>query len=75
MAATAELEVLGVGLTEPATTSISLEPSTGTLAEAFALLRLAGRRLDRMSEPPTSMNSESSGRESRGRGKRTSRAR
>jgi hypothetical protein len=44
-AAAAEMEALGIGLTERATSCTSLPDTTGSLSEAFALLHLAGRKL------------------------------
>lgn len=73
--ATAELEVLGVGLTTQETSSTSSPPSIVMLAEAFALLRSAGLRLDRLSGPRTSTSSRSSERRNHALGPRTSRAR
>jgi len=74
--ATAELEVLGVGLTTSTTVSCTSSPATtGTLSEAFALLRSAGLKLDAMSERLTSTSFRSSERKNHAFGKRTSRAR
>ncbi len=47
-AATAEMEVLGIGLTEQETSLTNLQDTTGTLSEAFALLHSAGMKLDRL---------------------------
>jgi len=73
---TAELEVLGAGLTTStngfSTNSLT---TTGPLSEAFALLRTAGMKLDRLSERRTSMSSRSFERRNNERGPRTSRAR
>ena len=74
--ATAELEVLGVGLTTSTTASSTSSPTiTGPLSEAFALLRSGGLKLDAMSARLTSTSLRSSERKNNAFGKRISRAR
>jgi len=69
--ATAELEVLGIGLTEPATSFTNSPDTTGTLSEAFALLRSAGRKLPPLPDESTLPNSHSYERRNSASGMRT----
>ena len=74
--ATAELEVLGVGQTTSTTDSCTSSPATtGTLSEAFALLRSAGLKLDRLSGPNISTNLQNYERKNNASGRRISRVR